>query len=620
MKILRRNLSLMLAVRYLNPLRSMFSIITLICLGGVALGVMVLIVVLSVMEGLQKEMEEKSLALQPHYTATLIDIQKDSSTPIKADICDWVKVEEDMRKHPKVHSVYPLLEGMALIKLTNYTTTMSFRALEPGNEAQTAPLNDMLKCGSFDIGMDNKCVMSLKLAESLRIVDKYVDKDGKQFYKLKEGVSITFTPISGNIEQMANFFQKMESPLYTQSPEFLSLLKSLFPEGAPVEATITVEPNQYHNCLSTLNACVAEASPLSVKLRRDEIDICYDLLHLLQKEAQFDFTSEEQQCWYERIQALESLDQSVVNSNELKELKSFVVPTDLEVIGAYTPPGNMPGPDIFLPLNVAQEALSYAETDSVMGICVRLHDAHDAGNLEKVFYETLKKHEYTEATLPPEQEFADMPPVVDVDYSNMEEEILADSTEEGAVSSTTEELQKPEDTAEGSAMLGKQWLVKSWKNELEAYYTLIAQERVMMSFVLSIINLIACFCIMAVMFTMSMQRKREIAVLQALGATPRKIVGIFAWQGVIIGFIGAILGMLLALLVLYFRLEIQDFMKQYLMDPFPLDAHGITLPAVYRPELFIKHASIAFVMVIIASIIPALFVSRQDPAKALRSN
>ena len=49
-------------------------------------------------------------------------------------------------------------------------------------------------------------------------------------------------------------------------------------------------------------------------------------------------------------------------------------------------------------------------------------------------------------------------------------------------------------------------------------------------------------------------------------------------------------------------------------------AHGISLPAVYRPEIFIKQAIVAFIMVTIASIIPALFVSRQDPAQALRSN
>ena len=46
--LLSRYISLSLALRYLNPLRTFFSIITLICLLGVSLGVMVLIVVLSV--------------------------------------------------------------------------------------------------------------------------------------------------------------------------------------------------------------------------------------------------------------------------------------------------------------------------------------------------------------------------------------------------------------------------------------------------------------------------------------------------------------------------------------------------------------------------------------------
>ena len=49
--LLSRYISLSLALRYLNPLRTFFSIITLICLLGVSLGVMVLIVVLSVMGG-----------------------------------------------------------------------------------------------------------------------------------------------------------------------------------------------------------------------------------------------------------------------------------------------------------------------------------------------------------------------------------------------------------------------------------------------------------------------------------------------------------------------------------------------------------------------------------------
>lgn len=63
--LLSRYISLSLALRYLNPLRTFFSIITLICLLGVSLGVMVLIVVLSVMGGLQKEIQGEPVCALP---------------------------------------------------------------------------------------------------------------------------------------------------------------------------------------------------------------------------------------------------------------------------------------------------------------------------------------------------------------------------------------------------------------------------------------------------------------------------------------------------------------------------------------------------------------------------
>ena len=168
--------------------------------------------------------------------------------------------------------------------------------------------------------------------------------------------------------------------------------------------------------------------------------------------------------------------------------------------------------------------------------------------------------------------------------------------------------------------LGLSWSIQPWSDRLKQWHDLIANERVMLSFVLSIISLIASFCIMAVMFTVSMQRKREIAVLQALGATPGKIVGIFAWQGIIIGLLGAVLGVVLALLVLYYRLEIQAALAGIGLDPFPMQGHGIELPAVYDPATFSWQAFKAFVMVIIASTVPAIVVSRQDPSRALRAN
>src|SRR5690242_15662572 len=57
---------LLLAVRYLRPKRTFVSVITLISVLGVTLGVAVLIIVISVMSGFDRQLREKILGFSPH--------------------------------------------------------------------------------------------------------------------------------------------------------------------------------------------------------------------------------------------------------------------------------------------------------------------------------------------------------------------------------------------------------------------------------------------------------------------------------------------------------------------------------------------------------------------------
>ena len=61
---------LLLALRYLRPRRTFVSIITLISILGVALGVAVLIIVISVMTGFDQDLREKILGFNAHLTVT----------------------------------------------------------------------------------------------------------------------------------------------------------------------------------------------------------------------------------------------------------------------------------------------------------------------------------------------------------------------------------------------------------------------------------------------------------------------------------------------------------------------------------------------------------------------
>lgn len=548
MKLIRRNLSLMLALRYLNPLRTMFSIITLICLGGVALGVMVLIVVLSVMQGLQQEMESRVLAFAPHYVLALTDGAQ--RVRLSDAQVDWQALEQKLSALPTVVSVYPQLENEAFAQSDAARMTVHFNAVEPHNEGQTAPLAEMLREGTFDFGegLDQECVVSAATAASLG---------------LGLGDNLHLTPV-GSLDEVASIYAMIQNPLLTQEKAFVDVVPHLFDGAAETEQGMTPEAQKAESAFNTLVSLEA------AKLRESEKEQCGILLTLLtEHRGAVPYTAEEKQRWESACKTLAELDRDREDGKAVKSINEMVMPIDLRIIGIYQPPENMPGPNVYLPLQIAQDVMGYsAEGDNqVQGLCVRVQDANNPGDIE----------EQIQLNLP----------------------VLA--------------------PREGEAFAAD-WFIMPWTNTFEQWYKLIANERVMMSFVLSIISLIASFCIMAVMFTMSMQRKREIAVLQAMGATPAKIMGIFAWQGVIIGAVGALAGIGLALLVLYYRLELQAALASIGMDPFPMQAHGITLPAVYDPATFAYQAVQAFIMVTIAALVPAFFVSRQDPAKALRSN
>lgn len=550
MKILRRNLSLMLAVRYLNPLRSMFSVITLICLAGVGLGVMVLIVVLSVMEGLQREMESRVLAFAPHYLVAQDDGYQ--RVRLSDDMMDWAGIMEQIRALPDVVSVYPQLENQAFAQSSTGRLTVTFNAIEPHNPGQVEPLQHMLRAGSFDFGegLDQECVVSAVTAKALG---------------LGVGDSLHLTPV-GSLDEVAAIYTMIQKPLQThENKAFMAAVGSLFEGAAAGGQGLQVAEEK-------LSAVVEQILSFDdASLRSFEKEACILFFELAQQHrGGIPFSPEEQKRWQETAALLAALDRDKEDGKAVKSINEMVMPVDLRIIGIYQPPENMPGPNVYMPLQIAQDVMGFSVdgASQIQGICVRVQDANKPGDIESRIRALLPQVEADTQAYPG----------------------------------------------------GLNWSISPWTRRFEEWYKLIANERVMMSFVLSIIALIASFCIMAVMFTMSMQRRREIAVLQALGATPGKIMGIFAWQGLIIGLSGAILGVLLALLVLYFRLEIQAALAGIGMDPFPMEAHGITLPAVYEPATFAWQAIKAFIMVTVASIIPAFVISRQDPASALRSN
>src|SRR6266576_6937292 len=98
-----------IALRYLRSRRSsrLLSLITVIAVGGVTVGVMALVVVLGVMNGLQADLRDKILVANPHLRVLTY------GEGLRLD--DWHKVLGDVRRAPGVDAAAPFVLTQGLI-------------------------------------------------------------------------------------------------------------------------------------------------------------------------------------------------------------------------------------------------------------------------------------------------------------------------------------------------------------------------------------------------------------------------------------------------------------------------------------------------------------------------
>src|SRR5580658_5218432 len=99
----RLPVELLLALRYLRPKRTFVSVITLISVLGVTLGVAVLIIVISVMSGFDKEMQDKFFSFNAHITI----LQLDSAQHKQVPLADAALVMKTVNANPAVKSSAP---------------------------------------------------------------------------------------------------------------------------------------------------------------------------------------------------------------------------------------------------------------------------------------------------------------------------------------------------------------------------------------------------------------------------------------------------------------------------------------------------------------------------------
>jgi lipoprotein-releasing system permease protein len=150
-----------------------------------------------------------------------------------------------------------------------------------------------------------------------------------------------------------------------------------------------------------------------------------------------------------------------------------------------------------------------------------------------------------------------------------------------------------------------------WEELNHGLFTALRIQQILMSLVLALIIVVAAFTVIATLIMVVLDKKKEIAVLKAMGATDASLLRAFLYQGAIIGIIGAALGLGLGLLVC----------KGLLVYSFPLDpkVYFISrLPVQVRPVEFVMSGVFAILVCLIATVWPAMYAARLRPAEAFR--
>jgi lipoprotein-releasing system permease protein len=155
-----------IAIRYLKSKKKYkgVSVNTAISIGGVAVGVMALLVVLSVMTGFQQDIQKKILGANAHI------IVRD----FKGPMADYKNVEQRLKGESGVVSFAPFVLGQVMVSYQKRAHGIFLRGIDPASESKTTDILSHIKDGSVR-GLEEEgglpgIILGSELAGSLGVI------------------------------------------------------------------------------------------------------------------------------------------------------------------------------------------------------------------------------------------------------------------------------------------------------------------------------------------------------------------------------------------------------------------------------------------------------------------
>jgi lipoprotein-releasing system permease protein len=157
----------------------------------------------------------------------------------------------------------------------------------------------------------------------------------------------------------------------------------------------------------------------------------------------------------------------------------------------------------------------------------------------------------------------------------------------------------------------KQVRVRDWQEMNRQLFSALKLEKIATFIILLVAIIVASFCIICTLLLMVTEKSKEIAILKSLGASDRAVLSIFMTEGIVIGAIGTVFGVVTglsaALSIKYFGVRLDP--DVYYVDRLPIN--------VDLGDFFMV-ALCSMIITTLATVYPALAASRLRPVEGIR--
>ena len=163
-----------------------------------------------------------------------------------------------------------------------------------------------------------------------------------------------------------------------------------------------------------------------------------------------------------------------------------------------------------------------------------------------------------------------------------------------------------------AALAGPGFEVSDWTTANAPLFSALKLEKFTYFMVLLLIVLVAAFNIIATLVMVVMERRKEIAILRAMGAVAASVAAIFLIQGAVLGVVGTVVGDGTGFVISY-------LIGKYHLIHLPADMFMVSnVPVQLNPWNFIAVAVATIALCLLAAIYPAMQATRLSIAEILR--